>query len=81
MNPTAEHQLTECVVVQRGGQKKAGKLQFQGGDKLEARARNSRGHEYKTKAGKLLFQGGDKLGHEIRGGVKRGEIESTEVLA
>ena len=69
MNPPAEHQLAEYVVVQRAGQMKAGKLPFQGGDKLKARARNSRGHE--TKAGKLPFQGGDKLGHEIRGGTKR----------
>ena len=75
MSPPAEHQLAEYVVVQRAGQKKPGKLPFQGGDKLQARARNSRGHE--TKAGKLPFQGGDKLGHKIRGGVKRGEIEST----
>ena len=41
MNPPAEHQLAEYVVVQRAGQKKskghearAGKLPFLGGDKL-----------------------------------------------
>ena len=50
MSPPAEHQLAEYIVVQRAGQKKAGKVPFQGGDKLEARlearARNSRGTKF-----------------------------------
>ena len=70
MNPPAEHQLAEYVVVQRAGQKKPGKLPFQGGDKLQARARNSRGT--KRKLVNYRFKGemssGTKFEGVLRGG-------------
>ena len=70
MNPPAEHQLAEYVVVQRAGQKKPGKLSFQG------EISSKLGHEIrggtKRKLVNYRFKGelssGTKFEGELRGG-------------